>query len=124
MTYALAILKALFSLALFAAAASISSSNFQNIVIAGLGLIFVTTDIGIASLLQKQGEGMISDLRFFILVLRATANEEIDSLYLENRIAAAEKKLEQRKITLGIQAITGIFIFLGCIYLIFEAVLV
>lgn len=124
MKYVLAVLKAIFSIAVFVAAASIASSQFQNIVIAGLGLIYVTADLGIASLYQKQGESMISNLRFFILVLKTTAKEEVDSPYLERKIETSEKFLDQNKITLGIQAIAGIFILLGCIYLIFEAVFV
>ncbi len=124
MKYVIDILKAIFSIAVFVAAASIASSEFQNIVIAGLGLIYVTADLGIASLSQKQGESMLSNLRFFMLVLKTTAKEDVDSPHLERKIETAEKRLDQNKVALSIHAIAGTFILLGCIYLILGSVFV
>jgi len=123
MKYIPTISRAIISIIIFSIAAYSASNDFEYIMIAGLGFIYVTVDFGINNIQQRQSEAILSNLRLQLAILKTTAKpeDEIESTYSQRSLDQAQARVDEYKYNLAIQAIASLIITLGCIYLVFKA---
>ena len=121
MKYISPIFEGVFSLAIFIVCARVASTDFQSIVVAGLGLIYVTTAAGIMLLNQRVSETTLALMRIQLSSIKLIAKPEHED-ELEDAIITinnGDDKLDDSKICNGIKGIFYVFIMLGSLYLVY-----
>ena len=122
MNYIPAIFKAMLAITIFSIGSFIASTGYENIVIVGLGLIYVTIDIGISSLRQQQNDTLILNIRMQQDMLRVTAPKEYDSNIrtYDKYLSMYYDKSDVIGNSLVIQFISAALIVIGCLYLVYQ----
>lgn len=117
----LSILQALLSLALFTSAVSIASSDIEYIIIAALGVIYVTVDFGITITQHHLTENNLSNKGYLFAILNNIQNMENSRIY-ERRLCQIEKEFEENKKSMLIHIISSLIIVIGCALIIIDVV--
>ena len=117
-----AIFKALFALTIFSIGVFKASTGYENIVIIGLGIIYVTIDIGISKLRLQQYDAIILNIRMQLDILRVNAPQECKSnikIY-DEYLSLYYDESDDIRMSLVIKFVSGVLIVIGCLYLTYQ----
>ena len=112
-------IKAVLSIAVFVICAYVASSDFEKILVAGIGFIYVAVDYGITHMRQLQYEHHITNLQMqFIIFEKVAADEEVDYDYLNRQLDLEEQRDDELTSDVVIMFGAYLIISAGCLYIV------
>ena len=108
-------------MAIFTSAALIATGDFEYMVVAVLGFIYVTVDLGIIFVLYRFRENNLSNTGFLFAILNNIQNEENSRIY-ERRLHQIEIDFEENKKIILIHVIASLIIVIGCTILVLDVI--
>ena len=123
MQYIFPIFKAIITLAVFIAATSVASTSFQYIVVAIMGIIYITLNLGITLIQETIYKNQTQTFRLFQILGQNNPGfkEEFDNYQMKDIYSEFDVNLNDGKIKIKIETASSILILLGCLYLIFTS---
>ncbi len=124
MKYLFTIISGVFSVAIFAVAASIATSPFENVIVAGMGFIYVSLRVILIFLAQNIANSNSGLMRLMLVVIEMSAKPEhdIDITGPRNDLDISDKSIDLQSRLNGIEFIFYIIISLGSLYLVFKSI--
>ena len=115
-----ATIKAVLSVAVFVICAYVASSDFEKILVAGIGLIYVAVDYGITDMRQLQDEYQITNLQMqFNIMEKVADDEEVDYDDFHSQMdLAKQQRYDEHTIDIVIMFVAYLIISAGCLYIV------